>query len=64
MKVEKKLTSVHVLEDVYRKFNFHSIEQVVVGAIVGSAFGYLVYQLAREKIKGRIKERTDDFGPI
>lgn len=46
------------------KFNFHSIEQVVVGSIVGSAFGYLVYQLAREKIKGRIRERTDDFGPI
>lgn len=44
--------------------NLHSIEQVVVGSIVGSAFGYLVYQLAREKIKGRIRERYDDFGPI
>ena len=46
------------------KFDFHSIEQVVVGAIVGSVFGYIVYQLAREKIKGRIRERLDDFGPI
>lgn len=46
------------------KFDFHSIEQVVVGAIVGSAFGYLVYQLAREKIKGRIRERPDDDGPV
>lgn len=46
------------------KYDFHSIEQVVVGAIVGSAFGYLVYQLAREKIKGMIRERHDDFGPV
>lgn len=45
------------------KTDYHSTEQVVVGAIVGLAFGYIVYQLAREKIKGRIRERNDDFGP-
>ena len=37
---------------------------VVVGSIIGSAFAYLTYQLAREKIKGKIRERSDDNGPI
>lgn len=46
------------------KTNYHSISQVVVGSIIGLAFGYFVYQLAREKIKGRIRERPDDDGPI
>ena len=46
------------------KFGFHSISQVMVGSIIGSAFAYLVYQLAREKIKGKIEERKDDNGPI
>jgi membrane-associated phospholipid phosphatase len=43
---------------------YHSMSQVVIGSIVGSIFAYIVYQLAREKIKGKIRERTDDFGPI
>lgn len=46
------------------KFEFHSILQVIVGSIIGSAFGYIFYQLAREKIKGKIRERSDDNGPI
>ena len=46
------------------KFEYHSISQVIVGAIVGSSFGYLVYKLAREKIKGKIREKPDDDGPI
>lgn len=46
------------------KFDYHSISQVVVGAIIGSVFAKLVYQLAREKIKGEIREREDDYGPI
>lgn len=46
------------------KYKFHSISQVIVGAIVGASFAYLVYQLAREKIKGKIREKPDDDGPI
>ena len=45
-------------------YNHHTIFQVIVGALVGAGFGYLVYFLAREKIKGRITEKVDDFGPI
>lgn len=44
--------------------NYHSVLQIIVGSIVGSCFGYFVYQLAREKIKGKIREKPDDFGPI
>jgi membrane-associated phospholipid phosphatase len=46
------------------KYEFHSISQVIVGSIIGSAFAYLIYQLAREKIKGKIREKEDDYGPI
>ena len=46
------------------KFNFHSISQVIVGGIIGSGFAYIVYQLARENIKGKIMEKLDDYGPI
>jgi membrane-associated phospholipid phosphatase len=46
------------------KTEYHSLPQVIVGALLGSAFGFLIYQLAREKIKGRIREKPDDNGPI
>jgi membrane-associated phospholipid phosphatase len=46
------------------KFEFHSTIQVIVGSIIGSIVGYIFYQLAREKIKGRVREREDDYGPI
>jgi membrane-associated phospholipid phosphatase len=45
-------------------FEFHSILQVIAGSIIGSIVAYIFYQLAREKIKGRIREREDDNGPI
>jgi membrane-associated phospholipid phosphatase len=46
------------------KFDYHSISQIIVGGIVGTAFGYFVYQLAREKIKNKIREKPDDNGPV
>jgi membrane-associated phospholipid phosphatase len=46
------------------KFDYHSISQVIVGGIVGSAFGNFVYKLAREKIKNRIRAKPDDNGPV
>ena len=45
-------------------YQFHSISQVVVGSVMGIFFGYFVYQLAREKIKEKVRERYDDFGPV
>ena len=45
-------------------YNHHTILQVCVGATIGSITGYLFYYIANEKIKGQIREKPDDFGPI
>jgi membrane-associated phospholipid phosphatase len=42
----------------------HSIKQVVVGVVIGLAFGYLMYFVARKNLIGNIKRRPDDDGPI
>jgi membrane-associated phospholipid phosphatase len=46
------------------RYNYHSVIQVFVGAIVGSCLAYFIYQFAREKIKGKIREKPDDDGPV
>jgi len=45
-------------------YKHHTILQVIIGAVVGCGFGYFVYFLAREKIKGHITEKADDYGPL
>jgi membrane-associated phospholipid phosphatase len=45
-------------------YNHHTILQVIVGAIVGTSFGYFMYYLAEQKIRGHISEKIDDYGPI
>jgi membrane-associated phospholipid phosphatase len=42
------------------KLEYHSISQIIVGSIVGALFAYFMYNLAREKIKGIIREKPDD----
>jgi membrane-associated phospholipid phosphatase len=42
----------------------HSIKQVVVGLIIGLAFGYLMYFVATKNLIGNIKRRPDDDGPL
>lgn len=44
--------------------SYHSILQIIVGGIIGTLFAYLVYNFACEKIKGKIKEKPDDNGPV
>jgi membrane-associated phospholipid phosphatase len=45
-------------------FNYHTIYQVIVGSIIGALLAYFMYQLAESKIKGRIREKSDDYGPL
>jgi len=45
-------------------YNYHTFFQVIVGAFVGAAFGYLIYSLTEKKIQNLIREKLDDFGPI
>jgi membrane-associated phospholipid phosphatase len=44
--------------------NYHTFFQVIVGDIVGALFAWFVFHLAQQKLKGRIREKRDDFGPI
>jgi len=44
-------------------FNHHTIWQVIVGAIVGGLFGYIMFYMAQNKLMGVIREKIDDYGP-
>ena len=44
-------------------FNHHTINQVIVGAIVGGLFGYSMFYMAQNKLMGVIREKIDDYGP-
>lgn len=46
------------------KYNFHTVFQVIVGAFTGILFGYFMFYLSQEKMKGIIREKSDDDGPI
>ena len=41
----------------------HTIFQVLIGAIVGISFAYLVYYYAQNIIQGKLKPKKDDNGP-
>jgi membrane-associated phospholipid phosphatase len=45
-------------------YNHHTVFQVIVGAFVGAAFGYFIFNLAEKKMKNIIREKPDDYGPI
>jgi membrane-associated phospholipid phosphatase len=42
----------------------HTILQIIIGSIIGFIIGYIVYLLASLKVKGQIKEKDDDNGPL
>ena len=45
-------------------YNYHTVFQVIVGALVGAFFGYFVFSLAERKLTNYIIEKTYDYGPI
>jgi membrane-associated phospholipid phosphatase len=45
-------------------YNNHTILQLIIGIIVGTIFGYLIYILANKYIVGNIRMKKDDNGPL
>lgn len=56
------ISMLTIIQRVY--YNHHTVLQVIVGAIIGGVLGYLFYYLSNEKMKGKIREKKDDFGPL
>jgi membrane-associated phospholipid phosphatase len=46
------------------EYKFHTILQVIVGAIIGILFAFCMYYLLQQKLKGLIREKPDDDAPI
>ena len=46
------------------QMNEHTFFQVLVGAICGTLFAYVMYYMAQQQIKGTIREKKDDDGPL
>jgi membrane-associated phospholipid phosphatase len=44
--------------------NYHTLFQIIIGDIVGALFAWFVFHLSQQKLKGRIREKRDDYGPI
>ena len=66
---EKKWLVVYLLSSLltcYQRvaLNYHSIVQVLAGSTIGATFAWIVYLVAREKIKGRIRPKRDDDAVI
>ena len=45
-------------------YNNHTILQLIVGTIVGTTFGYIMYTIANKNIMGNIKMKKDDDAPL
>jgi membrane-associated phospholipid phosphatase len=45
-------------------YNNHTILQLIVGSIVGTIFGYIMYMIANKNIMGNIKMKKDDDAPL
>uniref|UniRef100_A0A6C0KQ91 Phosphatidic acid phosphatase type 2/haloperoxidase domain-containing protein n=1 Tax=viral metagenome TaxID=1070528 RepID=A0A6C0KQ91_9ZZZZ len=59
------LYSIITIISIYQRYiyNNHTIKQLIIGLIIGIAFGYLVYFMAKKYIMGNIKLKKDDFAP-
>ena len=45
-------------------YQYHTVSQVIVGSFTGALIAYILFQLTEKKLKGRIREKPDDNGPV
>ena len=45
-------------------FNYHTFTQSFFGCVIGGFIGYYFFYLSQQKMKGLIREKIDDYGPI
>lgn len=46
------------------KYKNHTVLQIIVGAIVGTIIGSLLYYYSQKILQGKLKEKEDDNAPI
>ena len=56
------ISFITIFQRIY--FKYHSILQVIIGGLVGIGTGFIIYNLATQKIIGKITEKIDDNAPI
>lgn len=56
------ITIFTIVQRIYN--NYHTLFQIIVGDIVGALFALFVFHLSQQKLKGRIREKSDNFAPI
>ena len=56
------ISFITMFQRIYK--NYHSINQILVGDIIGALFAIFMFYISQRKIKGIIREKQDDFGPI
>jgi membrane-associated phospholipid phosphatase len=56
------ISFVTIIQRVYYKF--HTINQIIVGGFIGIGFSFLIYSWATKKIKGSLKGRQEENGPL
>ena len=56
------ISFITISQRVYYKF--HTINQIIVGGCIGIGFSYLIYSWATKKIKGSLKGRQEENGPL
>jgi membrane-associated phospholipid phosphatase len=50
---------ITILQRVY--YRFHTVAQIIVGAIIGITYAYIIYLLANKHIKGSLKGRAEEY---
>jgi membrane-associated phospholipid phosphatase len=56
------ITIITIVQRVYYKF--HTVNQIIVGGLIGILFSYLIYDIASKKQKGSLKMREEENGPL